>query len=257
LLDDYVDQALSPSVRQDLERHLAECSTCEQEVAQLRELLARAAALPSSREPQHDLWPRIKAAIAKEASAPAAERAGGRLRSTASKAGLTKLGHWLSAKRSGPASSRDRLRLDAGPRWPGVFRPIYVLATVLLAALIVSTFSRHPGRMPAPESSRDMRSTSVRLGALVQATLQALEAETRWNDPEFLAALPRSNQDSAFYPLCELLAQNRQVIDQAISQLRDAWQANPESPGLAQLLASAYLARADLQRQQARLVKLM
>jgi thioredoxin-like negative regulator of GroEL len=85
------------------------------------------------------------------------------------------------------------------------------------------------------------------------ATLQALQAECGWVDPEVEAALPHNERDSAFFPLRRLIQENRRIIDLAIAQIGEAWAANPESTQLAHLLASAYLARADLRRQEARL----
>jgi anti-sigma-K factor RskA len=55
-LSDYVDGELTHDQRQDLEQHLNECSDCQRELSKLRSLLAKAALLPASIAPDHDLW---------------------------------------------------------------------------------------------------------------------------------------------------------------------------------------------------------
>ncbi|HEY2433052.1 MAG TPA: zf-HC2 domain-containing protein [Vicinamibacterales bacterium] len=77
-LSEYVDDDLEPAVRADLDRHLASCAACAATIAELREVVARAASL-SARPPAGDLWPgiaprlgRVTAAV--QPLAPAAAR---------------------------------------------------------------------------------------------------------------------------------------------------------------------------------------
>ncbi|MFH1468315.1 MAG: zf-HC2 domain-containing protein [Pseudomonadota bacterium] len=63
LLDDYVDEALTPAERAALQAHLAACPACRAELAALHALLAEAAALPAGIEPPRDLWAGIAAQI--------------------------------------------------------------------------------------------------------------------------------------------------------------------------------------------------
>lgn len=58
-LDDYVDGTLPEAEFQEVELHLAGCADCAAEHRFLRELLARAAALPRGVAPPRDLWPGI------------------------------------------------------------------------------------------------------------------------------------------------------------------------------------------------------
>ncbi len=62
-LNEYVDGVLSAAGRQGVEQHLAGCAGCRAAVAQLRELLAGARALPQSLEPARDLWEGIEPRI--------------------------------------------------------------------------------------------------------------------------------------------------------------------------------------------------
>jgi anti-sigma factor RsiW len=62
-LDEYIDGALAPDEALAVERHLADCEVCREELAALRGLLADAASLPASIEPGRDLWPEIDARL--------------------------------------------------------------------------------------------------------------------------------------------------------------------------------------------------
>jgi anti-sigma factor RsiW len=63
-LDDYLDGALDEASFQEVELHLAGCADCAAEHRMLRELVARAAALPRSIAPPRDLWPGIAERLA-------------------------------------------------------------------------------------------------------------------------------------------------------------------------------------------------
>jgi len=67
-LNEYVDGTLAPQARALVETHLAQCAGCREAVAELRALVAGAAALPQSIEPGRDLWAPIKARIVRRAT---------------------------------------------------------------------------------------------------------------------------------------------------------------------------------------------
>ena len=54
-LSDYLDDELAPAERAALEQHLASCAACTATLAELRDVVARAASLPA-RPPATDLW---------------------------------------------------------------------------------------------------------------------------------------------------------------------------------------------------------
>ena len=62
-IDDFLDGRLDAAEEKDLKAHLAGCSSCTAELADIRELRDLAAALPGSLEPARDLWPGIEAAV--------------------------------------------------------------------------------------------------------------------------------------------------------------------------------------------------
>jgi anti-sigma factor RsiW len=59
VLDDFVDGALAERERREVARHLQTCPECRRAETGLRELLAKAEALPKEAEPVRDLWPGI------------------------------------------------------------------------------------------------------------------------------------------------------------------------------------------------------
>jgi anti-sigma factor RsiW len=61
-LSDYIDGELTPADRAALEAHLAGCRDCANALTELREVVARAAAL-TPRPPGADLWPGVESRI--------------------------------------------------------------------------------------------------------------------------------------------------------------------------------------------------
>ena len=74
-LSEYLDSDLTPVERSELEEHLATCETCRGVLDELRIVMAHAAVLPD-REPEADLWPAVRDAIAQGRVVPI--QAGGR-----------------------------------------------------------------------------------------------------------------------------------------------------------------------------------
>lgn len=68
LLNEYVDGTIAAAERASVEAHLATCAGCRTGVAELRGLVASAAALPQRIEPSRDLWGVIEARIGRRAT---------------------------------------------------------------------------------------------------------------------------------------------------------------------------------------------
>jgi anti-sigma factor RsiW len=66
LLDDYVDDELSPADAERVKAHLAGCAECAGAEQRLRKLLSAAAALPESIEPPAEVWSNIQSLTAKQ-----------------------------------------------------------------------------------------------------------------------------------------------------------------------------------------------
>jgi len=67
-LNEYVDGTLAARARATVEAHLAGCAGCRTAVAELRALVAGAAALPKTVEPSRDLWATIEPRIVQRAT---------------------------------------------------------------------------------------------------------------------------------------------------------------------------------------------
>jgi len=67
-LNEYMDGTLAARDRASVEAHLAECAGCRTAVAELRALVAGAAALPKTIEPGRDLWATIETQIRQRAT---------------------------------------------------------------------------------------------------------------------------------------------------------------------------------------------
>jgi len=63
-LSEYIDDELSPDERAQIDAHLASCRECADTLADLRDVVSRAGALPA-RSPSADLWPGIEPRLAR------------------------------------------------------------------------------------------------------------------------------------------------------------------------------------------------
>ena len=63
-LSEYIDDELSPDERAQIDAHLASCRECADTLADLRDVVSRAGALPA-RPPSADLWPGIEPRLAR------------------------------------------------------------------------------------------------------------------------------------------------------------------------------------------------
>lgn len=68
LLHDYLDDDLSATAGDSIDRHLADCEGCRKEMQALESLAARARDLATEIPPRRDLWPAIETRIDKESS---------------------------------------------------------------------------------------------------------------------------------------------------------------------------------------------
>jgi anti-sigma factor RsiW len=212
LLGDYVDHDLPESKAAEVEAHLRECETCRREVRQIQALIAKAGALPRAVEPERDLWAGISSRIRPERS----DRVG-----------------W---------TARLRSLLEPGPKlWP-VAVPV---AAALLVLVVV--FGRRgpvppgpvgPGPVPAVQTA-GLTEDSSRVS---DAVIGALEAESRQADAELARSASQAGGIENV-PILGLIVENARIIDRSITELKEAWQSNPDSPRAARMLAAAYRAK--------------
>jgi hypothetical protein len=216
LLSDYVDRLLPAPMAEEMEAHLQECQTCRHEVEQLRAIVEGAGSLPRSIEPEHDLWPAV------------AERT---LRAEPS-AGMGSVS-WF---------------LRSFTKWRG-FWPVAVPATAVAAlALFIALDSRGPDRMPSEPTFVEEPAPNPMAGALIES----LEAESQQGDLE-LASHTSGVEIEKDLPVVGLIVANLRIVNRSITELREAWNANPDSPRIARMLAAAYRTKISLQGRASRL----
>ncbi len=235
LLHDYLDGTLGREQRRALEVYLEGNSELREELAQLRRLLDRVAALPEEVVPARDLWPGIAVAIAE----------GG----TAAEPGLWgRLAAWRPTFRERPILAlRPALAVAA------------VLALVLLAALFQRDGERGSELTVGPDAMDEQwteegsgqgsgQESGSWQASESYAVLDALELECMPVSSLAISHLGPAEDNQTVQSL-GLIAHQQRIVDLAIADLRVAWAMYPESPYLTRLLTSAYRTKVDLQRR--------
>lgn len=208
LLQDYLDGLLPAGRATDLEGHLRDCAECRRELEALRAILSAASRLPRRIEPERDLWPAI--------AARALDREEGSGRAAASAP--------AQGARAGAATDPRRAWRDAWRPWQSLW-PVFA-GTMAVVAIVLSSVLRNGGAPAAIPSFAD-----------------ALAAECSGPDRELAAYAPADSSGGA---LTDVISENLAIVDRAIADARQAYEANPDSPKLVRLLAAAYRARAAL-----------
>ena len=254
-LNDFVDECLDGESRREVAEHLRDCAVCRQEVADLRELLAAGAVLPTDREPQRDLWPgiasQIGAAAVSSDAAAAAEAAQPPRNAEPTRAAPARL---LAAIFSPANFSRASLS------------PANLAAAAVLALVLIGATAIWRSGQPVSGGAGDLASVDRRpmtgvmtSDAAAARTLLALEAETRSVPQEAVAIGPTISPTSApgdrglGERALTALGQTLNVVDAAIMELQAAWLANPNNGDLGRRLAVTYTTRARLQSRANRL----
>lgn len=213
LLNDYLDGDLEAPQVNELEQHVRQCVTCRRELEGLRQLLRGAAALPREVLPERDLWPAIAASTMPGESAP--QKATTRL--------LQRLGFFSWS-------------------WPTA-----LATTAVVGVLCISSFNTEPLDPERVNASRAALPAQAESCPETDAVLLVLEAECRQGERELAV------YDYGSGPVSQMLKENMPVVDRAIAEVREAWIASPNEPGLTRLLTSAYRAKVALQGRAIRL----
>lgn len=218
-LSAYLDGELKNAERGRLEAHIAECAACAVTLAELREVMARAATLTDA-PPAHDLWPAIEAQLAPR----------------------------------GATARPERGRVVAGPSWWGrrfeLGLPQLAAAAALLVVLSagVMWMVMRGGALPgshgvASGSGSDVIAVPAsdginasldnpRYDAAVTELEQALSEGKGKLDPRTLAVVQH----------------NLQIIDNAIADARRAVAADPGNTWLRSHLAATMKKKVELLR---------
>ena len=225
-LVDLVDGRLDGPERRDVERHLEGCANCRALVEDLRSLRA-AAFMLDRREPKADTWSKLQAAIA-------AEPAPGRLVSFSRSLGV-----------SGPTRAN-------WPVWLGAAAAL-ILATVIgLLPLMNRATEPHDDNPDAAAAQPDEAAT-------VESVTAEFEAAERHYQKAIDDLQTIANKDTGELDpqVAAVLQKNLGVIDQAISESREALKSQPSSANAQSGLFDALRSKVALLQQTVELINEM
>jgi anti-sigma factor RsiW len=216
-LSDYLDGELSPAERDAVERHLAECEECTSTLEELRAVVSAAGRLPE-RPPARDLWPGIEARLT-----PRGEAAG---------------------HTAAPADG-DEAELVVPIRR---YRRVVMTVPQLIAAAIALVLFSASGVWLAlgGEGAPGPATVAVTADSPLVTTVAFAGFETAMSS---LEAEYRSRRDDLDPETIRVVERNLAIIDQAITEARDALAADPSSGFLSTHLANAMQQKMDLLRQ--------
>jgi len=191
LIHDRLDGALEAGSAADLEAHLASCAACRALAADLEEMRRTAAGLPDF-TPRAEVWAR------------------------------------LSERLAGELAARPR------PFWTGA-RVALAMAATLVVAVSASVWLMRGPSAPAPQAAAQGGTTT---GTVIQSTVdpvQDVDEHLRIADEHYTAAIAgleqvvKSGQSELDPALTATLQKNLGVIDQAITESREAIKAQPNN----------------------------
>jgi len=230
-LVDLVDGRLDGAGQRSVERHLESCENCRALVEDLRSIRA-AAFMLDRREPKAETWSKVQAAVAAE-PAPT-----GRL-----------LDMSLSRRSLGGGG-----RAFGGTNWP-----VWLGAA---AALILATMIGLLPLMSRPEPVHDDSAEAAAADG-TEATVESVTAEFEAAEKHYQKAIDdlqtlASKDTGELDPqVASVLQKNLTVIDQAISESRDALKAQPASASAQSGLFEGLRSKVALLQQTVELINEM
>jgi anti-sigma factor RsiW len=226
-INDYVDEALDPGARAELERHLASCASCRQRIADLREIVTVSSTL-DDREPPVRGWSRLERAIALE---------------PARTAGWT----WREPFRSASAGSKA-----ARYTW------LAMAAAVVLAAAAGLRYAPFGARPGAAANAGAGVATAANRASTDALETEMLQAEQHYeNAIKGLEQIASADQGTLDPRTAATLQSNLAVIDQAIGESRAAVRAQPASEPAQQSLIENFRTKVALLQDTVTLINEM
>jgi anti-sigma factor RsiW len=221
VLNDFVDDALGASERQEVARHLETCAACRQMVDDMSEIRKVAGSL-DEREPPARAWSRIERAIDLE-------------------------------QQAGAGAAVSRTTSPAGRPWAW----LAAAAVLTLATLVGVRYGLGALRAPAAPASTGQSAAAGEVSAQdVEAELRAAEShyDKAIKGLEQIANSERGSLDPA---TAATLQKNLAVIDQAISESRAAVREQPTSEPAAQRLMENFRTKLALLQDTVALINEM
>jgi hypothetical protein len=233
-LSAYIDGELTADERTSVEQHLETCADCQGVLADLRGIVVRARAL-EDRPPENDLWTEIEARLEKRpVVVPLETHRARRLLSFSlpQMAAAAVALIVLSVSATWWARSGAERGTDGGP-------PVTAVqpdgATPTQPVSLDCTFLGIPRECPAPDSRRNPVAEDIAVA-----------------DFEELLAMYRDRLDPETVATVET---NLAAIDQAIEEIVEAIDADPESAQLYNYLTSARQRKLDVMRQATSIIR--
>jgi anti-sigma factor RsiW len=203
-LHDLCDDALPASKGQTLRRHLDGCGTCRDRMAHLEALLAAAAAEPTKIPPPEDLWSSIRARIE---SGKIAAIAGGP---------------------SGPAPTQ--------PWWASTGAALGTAAVLVLVTATITAILLSPEpQVVAPGTSSGPIVAPVNAPVQVSMLIANYEGLTNRLAQEFARLRHRLPPEAV-----ASVEGNLRVVDEALAEIQEVLDQEPDNAALLQLLATTY-----------------
>jgi Putative zinc-finger len=225
-INDYVDEALEPAERREIDRHLESCAACRRLVDDLREVRDVAATL-ELREPPVRSWTRLERAIKLDQR------------------------HAVASKTT------------IGRAWLGRQQLAWLAAA---AALVVATYVGMrvlPDRTRVASAPGAASGVDPSASARADTSAQAVEAELRQAEDHYekaikgLEQIANAERNVIDPRTAATLQKNLAVIDQAISESRAALRTEPASEPAQQSLLESFKAKMALLQDTVSLINEM
>ncbi len=214
-LDDFVEGALPPAERSEVETHLRGCPECAAEAAALRKILEGARGLARGTEPSRDLWPGI------------AEEIG-----------------------AAPVRAARPVRTGRGIRAAWGWGLAAAAAVAVAGALGVMLLRGPRTSFVEPERPAPVESASAAARRSVEPVVTALDAQCAAAGQELVAAL-KTGGGVLDARAAVVVEGGLSVLDGAIAQSMSAWRAHPDDPELIYRLTGLYRQKLQLLREAA------
>ena len=221
--DEYIDGGLSKRDQRDVDKHLKTCTSCSDEVGNIRALLARAKQLPRELEPNRDLWPGLEGRLGPQQ------------------------GEHVSPSNPGAGTWKRLLN-------HGVREALAVAAAVaiLLSGTFLAPSQQVPGDNTRPTVSRTTQMGPKPPTATFARMMWGMELESRAAGRTFTSALRKDSNPGAIEGV-QSIDSGLEVLNRAIAASSEALRADPENPELLKRLSGYYRKRLALLQQATQL----
>lgn len=228
----YLEGDLAPAELAEAERHLAECASCREVLAELRAITSEAATMPLL-TPARDLWSGIEARI----STPV----------TALGAAPVVASHAPRRRWQFALAAAALIAVSAGTTYLLTAHDAAVTPTTAIATHTTERDTLTPA--PAPTTRVSPAPVPPATASLASRTRRELSAAQVYDHEILLLdSLVRTRRESLDPKTVKIIAQNLMIINQAIAESRAALAKDPRSPLLSNQLDNVLGSKVELLR---------